>query len=141
MIKAESGNNVKVHYKGTLEDGTEFDNSRKREKTMDFKLGSGQLLADFEKEVVGMSVGQTKTFKIVNAYGDPNPDAVFKVSKSSFPQDFPFEVGRTIGGATEEGKPIRATIRAVEDDGVIMDHNHPLAGEDLNFEVELLEVE
>ena len=141
MILAENGNNVKVHYKGTLQDGTVFDSSRERNQTMDFQLGGGQLLPDFENAVVGMSVGQTKSFNIPKAYGEVNPEAIFKVPRTSFPENFEFQVGQRVGGSTENGQPITAVIRAVEDDGVVMDHNHPLAGEDLNFEVELMEIE
>ena len=141
MILAENGKNVKVHYKGTLQDGTVFDSSRERNQTMDFQLGGGQLLPDFENNVVGMGVGQTKSFNIPNAYGDINPEAIFKVPRASFPENFEFQVGQRVGGANENGQPVTAVIRAVEDDGVVMDHNHPLAGEDLNFEVELMEVE
>ena len=141
MIIAENGKNVKVHYKGTLQDGTVFDSWKERNQTMDFQLGGGQLLPDFENAVVGMNVGQTKSFNIPKAYGDINPEAIFKVPKDSFPQELNLEVGQRLGGTNENGQPIMAVVRAIEDDGILMDHNHPLAGEDLNFEVELMEVE
>ena len=138
--KAKNGQNVKVHYKGTLDDGTVFDNSRERNQTLDFEIGKQQLLPDFENAVVGMKVGETKEFKIQEGYGPRHAEAVVKVPKSAFPDDFEFVVGGSVQGTNPQGQMIQATVSAVEDDGVLLDHNHPLAGQDLNFEVELVEI-
>ena len=142
MNKAENGHNVKVHYKGTLDDGTVFDNSHDRGQTLDFELGSGNLVPAFEKGVVGMAAGETKTLKIASAdaYGEHNPEAIVKVPKSSFPEGFDFVVGNLVQGENQLGQPVRATISSVVDEEVLLDHNHPLVGKNLNFEVELLEV-
>ena len=141
MLKAKNGQDVKVHYRGTLEDGTEFDNSHNRGQTLDFKIGSNTLLPSFESAVVGMAVGQKKTFKIEEAYGKLVPEAVVPVSKSLFPDNFVFNIGEQVLGQTETGQPIPAIIKSVSDDTVMLDHNHPLAGKDLTFEVELVEID
>ena len=141
-MKVQNGNHVRVHYKGTLDDGTIFDESRNRGATLDFQLGSSALLPAFEAEVAGMKVGQVKKFKIDNAYGDPIPDAVVKVEMSRFPDNFSqtAQVGHQVQGMSPSGQPILATVTSIDDDGVTLDHNHPLAGKDLNFEVELVEI-
>ena len=136
--KAKNGQTVEVHYVGTLDDGTQFDSSRDRDETLEFEIGAKNLLPDFESEVVGMEVGETKSFTIKEAYGKPNPDAVIDVSREQFPDDFNFEVGSVVQGTNEVGHPVRATIKSVTNSTVSLDHNHPLAGKDLNFEVELI---
>ena len=141
MLKAKNGQKVKVHYRGTLDDGTEFDNSHYRDETLDFEIGSSMLLPDFEAAVLGMSVGEKKTFRLEEAYGAVNPDALVSTSKDKFPNDFDFNVGETVYGASDTGAPMAATIASVEEDAVVLDHNHPLAGKHLNFEVELIELE
>jgi len=140
MSKAKQGQSVKVHYKGTLDDGTEFDNSRSRSQTLDFQLGAGSLLPQFEKEVVGMNVGEVKAFRIDEAYGPRNPEAIVKVPKAAFPEGFAFSVGDSVQGTTPTGQPLVAKINSIEDEEIELDHNHPLAGKDLNFEVELVEI-
>jgi len=143
MNKAENGHSVKVHYKGTLDDGTVFDSSHDRGQTLDFELGSGNLVPAFEKGVVGMAAGETKTLKITSAdaYGEHNPEAIVKVPKSSFPEGFDFVVGNLVQGENQLGQPIRAIISSVNDEEVLLDHNHPLAGKNLTFEVELVEID
>ena len=138
--KAKNGQNVKVHYKGTLDDGTVFDDSRERAQTLDFELGKEQLLPDFESAVIGMKVGETKEFKVTEGYGPRHPEAVVKVPRSAFPDGFDFAIGNSVQGTNPQGQEIQATISSVEEDGVLLDHNHPLAGHDLNFEVELVEI-
>jgi peptidylprolyl isomerase len=143
MNTAAIGNNVKIHYKGTLNDGTEFDNSRNRDETLDFELGSGNMIPGFEKEVIGMKAGQTKEFKITcaDAYGDHNPDAIVDVPLTFFPEGSDLSVGSTVHGKNDLGQPLRARILSVGEEDVSLDHNHPLAGQDLNFQVELVEVQ
>lgn len=140
-MKVTNGQNVSVHYRGTLSDGTEFDNSRTRGQTLDFQLGSGQLLTGFNDAIVGMSVGETRTVNLTadEAYGQPVDEAIQRVPRTAFADDFVFEQGATVQGNGPAG-PFIAKIQEVEDDTITLDLNHPLAGEDLTFEVELVSV-
>jgi FKBP-type peptidyl-prolyl cis-trans isomerase 2 len=140
-MKVTTGQNVSVHYKGTLSDGTEFDNSRTRGEPMSFQVGSGQLLAGFNDAVVGMAIGETKTVTLESkeAYGDPRPDAIQEIPRTAFAPDFEFEIGGTVQGNGPAG-PFIAKIQAVQTESVTLDLNHPLAGQDLTFEVELVSV-
>tara|TARA_R110002124_G_scaffold107574_2_gene260057 strand:+ start:935 stop:1363 length:429 start_codon:yes stop_codon:yes gene_type:complete len=141
-MKVENGHSVKVHYKGTLNDGTEFDNSRARGKTLDFEVGSPRLIAGFNKAVIGMTEGETKsvTLEAEAAYGPIDPNAFQDVPRTQFGEDFKFEVGGMIKGNGPQG-PFLAKIHEIQDDNIILDFNHPLAGKDLSFEIELVEVE
>ena len=134
-----NGQNVSVHYRGTLEDGTEFDNSRVRGQTLDFTLGSGNMIEGFNSAIVGMTVGESKTFTLEanQAYGPRNEEAVQNVPRSSFEPGFEFVVGEIIRGQTPDG-PFVAKILSAQDDTITLDFNHPLAGENLTFEVELM---
>ena len=138
--EVKNGSTVKVHYEGTLEDGTVFDSSRERGNALEFKIGEGNLLPDFENGVAGMTVGQKKSIEIANAYGDRVDTAIIKVPKGMFPEDFPMQVGQVVEGTNPEGNTIHATITGYDDNEVELDHNHPLAGKNLNFEVELMEI-
>ena len=137
---AANGQNVKVHYKGTLDDGTIFDDSRDRGETLNFEIGTKTLLPDFEAAVVGMEVGETKTFTITEGYGPHRPEAVVSVPTTAFPENFDFTVGNAVQGTNAQGQMVQATISSFTEDEVTLDHNHPLAGQDLNFEVELVEI-
>jgi peptidylprolyl isomerase len=137
---AASGQNVKVHYKGTLDDGTIFDDSRDRGETLAFELGTKTLLPDFEDAVIGMGIGETKAFKVSQGYGPHHAEAVISVPTEAFPDGFEFVVGNSVQGTNAEGQMVQATITTVDDAEVTLDHNHPLAGQDLNFEVELVEI-
>ena len=142
-MKVTNGSMVKVHYKGTLSDGREFDNSHSRGQTLDFQVGSDTLIKGFNDAVIGMTEGQTKTFTILaaDAYGDHNPDARTTAPKTAFPPNFDFTVGAEVMGAAPDGRPFTAKILSFEADTVTLDVNHPLAGKDLTFEVEMVEVE
>ena len=142
MKIAKNGRNVRVHYKGTLSDGTVFDSSRDRGETLDFELGKPGMITGFQKEIVGMRTGETRAFNVpcADAYGELLSEAVIKVPKDAFHPEMKLEIGEAVMGQGPEGQPMRAIISGVEDDGVLLDHNHPLAGKDLNFEVELMEV-
>mgnify|MGYP001329232804 CR=1 FL=1 len=141
-MKVKNGFNVKVHYRGTFTDGTEFDNSRTRGKTLDFEVGSPGLIRGFNEAVVGMSTGETKTFSLTpeQGYGPSNPDAFQDVPKIQFEDDFVFAVGAPVMGQGPQG-PFRATIHEIKDSYVVLDFNHPLAGKDITFEVELVSVD
>ena len=141
-MKVKNGSNVNVHYKGTLNDGSEFDNSRTRGQTLDFEVGSGRMIPGFDNALIGMSKGQTKKIKLEpeSAYGYRMEDAVRPVPRSAFGEDFEFQINELIQGNGPNG-PFIAKIEEVFDDRVILDFNHPLAGKELNFEIELVSVD
>ncbi|HIK67031.1 MAG TPA: peptidylprolyl isomerase [Flavobacteriales bacterium] len=142
MSKVENGNTVSVHYRGTLENGTEFDNSRARGETLSFQVGSPGLLAGFSSGVVGMAVGEVKTVNVAfdEAYGPRNEEALQTIPKDAFPPEFEFVVGTSVQGNQPNGQPVTAKICSDDEDSVVLDFNHPLAGEDLTFEIELIEI-
>lgn len=141
-MEVKQGNQVKVNYIGTLNDGTEFDNSYKRGEPLEFTAGTGMMIQGFDNAVMGMTVGDKKSVNIPNeeAYGPQNPEAFMPVPKTNFPEDFKAVGGEMVQGQTESGQPITAAIVEVNDDNIVLDLNHPLAGEDLNFEIELVEI-
>lgn len=141
-MKTQKGSKVKVHYIGTLNDGSEFDNSYKRATTIDFEVGGGQMIKGFDEAVLDMEVGQKKNVTIppAEAYGEYNEEANIKVPKSNFPKNFEFIQGGLVEGSTESGQPVAALIIEIYENEVLMDFNHPLAGESLNFEIELVEI-
>ena len=112
-------------------------------QTLDFEVGAGQMLSGFNDALLGMTEGQVKSFTITaaDAYGEYNPEAVATVSKSNFPSDFDFAVGEPVYGASPTGQPGMAKIKSFAEENVVLDVNHPLAGEDLTFEVELVEIQ
>ena len=141
-MQVEKGNTVKVHYRGTLDDGTEFDSSHDRGEPITFQVGSGQMIAGFDAALPGMAVGETKNVKLTpeQAYGDANPEAITDIPKASFPPGFNFQVDSMIQGQNEMGQPLLGTINEVKEDAVTVDFNHPMAGKDLNFEIELVSI-
>ena len=142
MSQAKEGSKVKVHYIGTLTDGTEFDNSRNRDKGLEFTIDDGQLIKGFNDAVKGLNVGETTTVDIVSkeAYGKYVKEAVIKAKKSDFPAEFIFQENAIVQGKDPKGQPIQGKIVEIRDKEVAIDMNHPLAGQDLKFEIELLEV-
>mgnify|MGYP003149203597 FL=1 len=140
-MKVQNGSSVSVHYRGTLSDGTEFDNSKTRGQTLNFQVGSGQMITGFDNAVVGMTIGDTKNINLTadEAYGRHQPEAVQPVPRGAFPPDFEFLVGEIVQGNGPQG-PFLAKIIEEGQEEIILDFNHPLAGEDLNFEIELLAV-
>ena len=141
-MKVKQGDSVKVHYVGTLNDGNEFDNSYKRGSTLDFKVGEGQMIKGFDNAVAEMNVGDKKTINIKpeEAYGERKEEAIMAVAKDNFPPDFIAKEGEMVQGRTESGQPINALIIEVQDNDIILDMNHPLAGKSLNFDVEVMEI-
>jgi len=138
------GNNVAVHYVGTFEDGTEFDNSHTRGATLDFEVGAGRMIKGFDQAVVGMTEGETKTVSLTpdNAYGERVQEAVQTVPMAAFGPDFKFELGEMIQGNGPQG-PFLAKIEAIEEaeQQVVLDMNHPLAGKTLNFEIQMVKIQ
>ena len=143
MSTVEKGTKVKVHYVGTLDDGTQFDNSKKRGNTLDFQVGAGMMIKGFDDAVTGMGEGEVKTITISSqeAYGDVEKDAFTDFPRTRFGEDLDLEVGGIVQGAGPQGEPIMARISSLDEDTVTLDFNHPLAGKDLTFEIELIEIE
>jgi len=143
MSKVENGQTVKIHYTGKFDDDTEFDNSRSRGEALTFQVGSGQLITGFDNAVVGMAIGEVKNVSLtpLEAYGESREELVQTISQSVFPQDYEFQVDSTVQGQNELGQDVVARIDSVGEDSVVLDFNHPMAGKNLNFEIELLGVE
>ena len=141
MSKVKDGDTVKVHYTGTLEDGAVFDTSEEREP-LEFTLGQGQLIPGFEKAVIGMNEGDKTTVDIPSeeAYGEAREDLVITVPKDQLPEDVEPQVGMQLQVNQPEGQPIPVRITEVGDSELTLDANHPLAGQDLTFKIELVEV-
>jgi peptidylprolyl isomerase len=137
-MPVQPGDTVRVHYIGTLADGTEFDSSQGREP-LEFTAGQGQVIPGFDEAVMGMEPGQTQTVTLPadEAYGDRDEDRVIEVDRSMLPPDAVPTVGDQVVLGTEEGQRIPAWIVEVHDDTVVLDANHPLAGEELTFEITL----
>ncbi|HEV7347208.1 peptidylprolyl isomerase [Telluribacter sp.] len=143
MKKAQSGDTVKVHYTGTLPDGQLFDSSAGRDP-LSFELGSGQVIKGFDDGVTGMEIGEKKTIEIPSeeAYGEINEDLVINFDRKDIPADIPLEVGTTLNMHQDgSGQVIPVVVKEVTSDTVILDANHPLAGKDLIFELELVGIE
>ena len=141
MTGAKSGDNVKVHYTGTFEDGTQFDSSRGVEP-LEFTLGSGQVIVGFDEAITGMVPGEKKNVMIpaAKAYGQRNEDMVINAPREQIPADITPEVGQQLQLAGPGNQPIMVKVTAVTDEHVQLDANPPLAGRDLTFELELLEI-
>ena len=141
MSQAKSGDTVKVHYTGTLRDGTLFDSSRERDP-LEFTLGEGSTIPGFEGALIGMGPGESKTVMISpeQAYGERNEDAVQEFPRSMIPAGLELEIGMRLNAQAPDGQPMILTVVAFNDEAVTLDANHPLASEELTFEVELLEI-
>jgi peptidylprolyl isomerase len=141
MTQAKDGDNVKVHYTGKLDDGTVFDSSVEREP-LEFSLGSGNVIPGFEEAIVGMAPGESKTTQIPpdQAYGPTREELVITVEKEQIPTDLSVEVGQQLQISQNNGQVIPVVVTDVSDSKVTLDANHPLAGQQLTFEIELVEV-
>jgi len=139
---AQNGSNVTLHYVGTLTDGTQFDSSRERGEPMTITLGDGQLITGFNDALVGMTEGETKEFTITSddAYGPRHEDRLTPIDRSIFPENFEFSTGMTVPLQNDTGQNFLAVITEIADDTVTADFNHPLAGKDLTFTVDVLAV-
>lgn len=141
MTEVKSGDKVAIHYTGTLMDGTTFDSSQGREP-LEFEVGSGQIIPGLDGALPGMAVGDKKVVKIAceDAYGPLNPEMQQSVPREGIPADIPLEVGTTLQMQTPDGQAVPVTVVEVDAQTVTLDANHPLAGKDLQFDIELVKI-
>ena len=142
MAAAQDGDTVKVHYVGTLDDGSQFDSSRERLEPLEFTLGAGQMIPGFDQAVLSMALGDVKTVTILaeDAYGPKDADAMMLVERANLPQGVDVQVGMRLQGQRANGVSAVFTVVKVASSTVTLDGNHPLAGRDLTFEIELVEI-
>lgn len=138
---AKTGDIVKVHYTGKLTSGDQFDSSEGR-NPLEFKVGAGQMIPGFDQAIPGMNVGEKKTITIspADAYGEKNKEAIIEFPKTNIPADMKLETGMKLQLRNEAGQPIPVVVTEVKDETVILDANHELAGKELVFDIELVEI-
>ena len=141
MKQAQDGDTVRIHYTGTLDDGTQFDSSTGRDP-IEFTLGSHSVIPGFEEGVKGMEVGEQKRIQIPadEAYGQRNEALVEQIPRQHFPQDMELHVGMHLQAQSPNGESFNVVVTALSEETATLDGNHPLAGESLNFELELVEI-
>ncbi len=141
MEEIKNNDNVKVHYTGKLESGQVFDTSENREP-LEFTIGEGKLIPGFEKGVVGMKKGDKKEIKIPfeEAYGSKREELVYEIEKKHLPEDIDPKVGMQLMSKSQEGHENVVFVKEVKDNSIVIDANHPLAGKNLIFEIEVVEV-
>jgi len=137
----EKGQKVKIHYTGTLEDGKQFDSSTGRDP-LEFEMGAGMVIPGFESGVADMAVGEKKKINIVaaEAYGEKRDEMIMEFERANLPEDLEPEIGMGLQMQGPQGQAIPVQITAVADETITIDANHPLAGQNLTFELELIEV-
>ncbi|BCA80624.1 peptidylprolyl isomerase [Desulfuromonas sp. AOP6] len=141
MAAAKSGDSIKVHYAGRLEDGTAFDSSKGGEP-LSLTLGQGEVIPGFDEAIVGMQVGESKTITIgaEQAYGPRIDELVIELARKDLPGDLELTLGRQLEVTQEEGEPFVVEVTDLTDVTVTLDANHPLAGKELTFDIELVEI-
>jgi peptidylprolyl isomerase len=141
MTQAKNGDTVKVHYTGKLDDGTIFDSSIDREP-LEFTLGEGQVIPGFEQAVIGLDLNESKTVKIPaeKAYGPHREELVAVVDRSQLPTDLKPEVGQQLQGRQPDGQTVTVMVTDISESSVTLDGNIPLAGKDLTFDIQLVEI-
>lgn len=142
MQQVKAGDKIKVHYHGKLRSGETFDSSEGREP-LEFTVGSGQVIKGFDDGVMGMQPGDKKTIEIdvINAYGEKQKEMIIEFPKNQFPEDMNPEEGMQLMMNNGQGQSFPVVIIEVKEESVILDANHPLAGQDLIFELELVSIE
>lgn len=140
---SNKGKKVKVHYTGTLDDGTKFDSSLDRGEPLEFTCMAGQMIPGFDAAVETMEQGETKTVHILaaDAYGERNEELVQRIPLENIPNGDQIPVGQTVYMQGPTGQPFPVFVQGIENDIVTFDMNHELAGKDLNFEITLVEIE
>lgn len=141
MAQAAIGDTVQIHYNGKLRDGTVFDSSEGRDP-LQFTIGEKTIIPKLEDSVVGMETGDTATVEIAadDAYGPHRPEAVQTVERSMIPEHIDLTIGTQLQATAQSGQTIVLTVKEANDATVTLDGNHPLAGEDLIFEIEVVEI-
>ncbi|MEM9780347.1 MAG: peptidylprolyl isomerase [Pseudomonadota bacterium] len=141
MVEVKSGDTVRIHYTGTLADGTVFDSSDGRDP-LEFTVGAGQVIPGLDAAMPGMAEGasQTVTIQADRAYGPRLPDAQQSVPRRDFPDDLDLKEGLRLQMQTSEGRTVAVVVAKVSEDLVVLDANHPLAGEDLTFAFTLVSI-
>jgi peptidylprolyl isomerase len=141
MAQVKSGDKIKVHYHGKLTSGETFDTSEGR-SPLEFEVGSGMVIKGFDEGVTGMEVGEKKTINIPveDAYGPKNPDMIIEMPLDRFPKDMEIEVGIPLMMSDNQGQQFQVTIVEIKEKSALLDANHPLAGQDLIFDLELVEI-
>jgi len=142
MTEVKPGDKVRIHYTGTLEDGTTFDSSEGRDP-LEFTVGSGEIIPGLDNALPGMSAGETKTVEVpcADAYGERNPEAMQAIPRAQVPDNIPLEIGTRLQLQTPQGQVMPVTVTEVSEEEVVLDANHPLAGQDLTFAIELVSVD
>jgi FKBP-type peptidyl-prolyl cis-trans isomerase 2 len=141
MSQVKENNTVKIHYTGKLQDGQVFDSSLEREP-LEFTIGGGQIIPGLESGLIDMKVNDKKTIEIpqAEAYGDVKEELFQEVPKDQLPQEITPEVGMGLVAKNPDGSERQLRVAEVKDSSIIIDANHPLAGKDLIFDVEVMEI-
>jgi len=145
-VVVKKGDRVAVHYVATFDDGEQFDSSYERNQSLSIVVGEGRLIAGFESALEGMEAGEKKSIHLeaANAYGEVRPEAITEMRKDQFPEEFVDQIkeGSVIPLSTKEfpGQPFPATAKEVKESTIVFDLNHPLAGKNVNFDIELVEL-
>ena len=141
MTQAKQGDTVRVHYTGSLDDGTIFDSSQGRDP-LEFTIGQGKVIPGFEQAVVGMDLGESRTAQIPvdQAYGPRDERMVLEIDREQVPEDIELEIGDQLQLRKRDGGMSIVTVTAMTESSVTLDGNHPLAGENLTFDIELVEI-
>lgn len=142
MQQVKKGDTVKIHYHGTLSDGNIFDSSLEREP-LEFEVGSGMVIPGFDAGVMDMKVGDKKTIHIpfMEAYGPVNEQMIIEFSRDQFPDDMSLELGLQLMMSDQNGQQFPVVITDILEETVKLDANHPLAGKDLTFDLELMDIQ
>lgn len=142
MTQVKVGDTVRIHYTGTLDDGTMFDSSEGR-APLEFTVGTGQIIPGLDRALQGMEIGDRKVVDVPaeEAYGPVDPNARQAVPRDQIPADIPLEEGAQLQVQTQGGQVLPVTVAEVSEETVVLDANHPLAGKDLSFAIELVEID
>lgn len=140
-MAAKNGDKVKVHYTGKLTSGEQFDSSAGREP-LEFTVGAGQMIKGFDAAIPGMEIGDKKTVNISaeEGYGEKDPNAIIEFPKENVPADMKLEPGMQVTLSNQYGQPVPVVVQEIKDDVIVMDANHFLAGKELVFDIELVEI-